>query len=129
MGGIHDETLVLEGRAGQSWGEQRSRPISVASYFLMVSTFASHPSSCVQSPKPTVPVFSVSESKLLNIRRWNLPCAGRETDILMHDIEVENVDFVTVNFMCQLAWATRCPDMGQNLISGCISSVSGEFST
>lgn len=28
--------------------------------------------------------------------------------------------FVTVNFMCQLAWAKGCPDSWLNIISGCV---------
>ena len=38
--------------------------------------------------------------------------------VLMHRQPLQNLGSVMVNFMCQLDWITRCPDVGLNIISG-----------
>ena len=36
----------------------------------------------------------------------------------IHFINIYDIPTVMVNFMCQLEWATRCPDIWSNIILG-----------
>ena len=38
--------------------------------------------------------------------------------VLMRRKPLQNLGSVMVNFMCQLDWITRCPDVGLNILSG-----------